>query len=261
MYPESTDSSNPTILTPGQSVTLTVECVSYDATLDVDLGNDMYWKARVEISKLDGTLIQTVELPNKDFEVAKNVNGHTCNTVIFSGTWTVPSTQGETYKFKWMVDIYQDSSTFVDTAETTTYGKTPYEEPDGYFRINGKDATETSYHIVFNSQLSLEFVPTKNPDKITAVKVEVWKDNVLKNTVTLSQSGSTYTATYNLPSHGTYLLKGKIEWTGGSAIPKMNILLSWGDEDGDGDGYDLNQIIGGIMMFSGAAILLTEKKR
>ena len=147
-------------------------------------------------------------------------------------------------------------------AETITYGRTPHEEPDGYFRINGKDATETSYHIVFNSQLSLEFVPTKNADKITAVRVEVWKDNVLKNTVTLSQSGSTYTATYNLPSHGTYVLKGKIEWTEGSAIPKMNIFVSWGeDEDGDGDNYDVNQILGVGFIIAGGAILLTEKKR
>ena len=105
-------------------------------------------------------------------------------------------------------------------------------------------------------------MPTKNADKITAVKVEVWKDNVLKNTVTLSKSGSSYTATYNLPSYGTYVLKGKIEWTEGSAIPKMNIFVSWGeDEDGDGDNYDVNQILGVGFIIAGGAILLTEKKR
>jgi len=113
-YPESMESGNPTMLTPRQTVILTVECVSYDATLDIDMGNDMFWEAKVEIRKLDGTLIGTVDLPTKDFTIGKNVNGHTCNTVAFTGSWTVPNTEGVTYSFKWMVDIYQDSSTFVD---------------------------------------------------------------------------------------------------------------------------------------------------
>ncbi|RLG03524.1 MAG: hypothetical protein DRN61_04655 [Thaumarchaeota archaeon] len=253
MYPGSEDSGNPTMLTPGQTVTLTVEVVHYDANLDVDVGNPFYWTANVEIKKLDGTLIDTVNLPEKSFSVGKDVQGHICNTVTFTGSWTVPSTEGVTYSFTWKVDIYDDNEEYLDTAEKTTYGKTPLAEPDGYFEINGKQASETSTHIVFNPTLSITFTPTKNPDKITAVKVEVRKDGSLTSTVSLTKSGGKYTGSYTLPSAGTYSLTGKIEWTDGTPIPKMNVLVTWGKEE-DG-GIPVNQIIGLVCMAAGAFLV------
>jgi len=83
----------------------------------------------------------------------------------------------------------------------------------------------------------LKFVPTKNPEKITAVKVEVWKGSNLLKTVALSKTDGQYTGTYTLPSPGTYTLKGKIEWTDGNPLLKMSIVTQWGEEGG-GDGEE-----------------------
>jgi hypothetical protein len=256
MYPGSEDSGDPTMLTPGETITLTVEVVDYDATLDVDLGNPFYWTAKVEIRRVDGTLIGTVNLPDKSFSVGKDVEGHTCNTVTFTGHWTVSNTEGVAYSFTWKVDIYDSDEVYLDTAEKTTYGKTPYAEPDGYFEINGKRATETSTHVVFNPTLSITFTPTKNSDKISAVKVEVRKAGSLINTVRLTKSGSIYTGSYTLPSSGTYALTGKIEWTDGNPIPKMNVLITWGEED-DG-GISINQVVG-LGLIAVGALLIVKK--
>jgi len=102
---------------------------------------------------------------------------------------------------------------------------------------------------------------TRNADKITAVKVEVWKDNSLKNTVTLSKWGSAYTGSYTLSSSGTYVLKGKIEWTDGSPIPKMSIFVTWGeDENGRGGGsININQIVGIILTAAGSILFLVKR--
>jgi len=212
--------------------------------MDIDLGNDMYWTASVKITKLDGTHISTVSLAEKKYHCAKHIDGHSYNTVEFRGTWTVPPTEGVVYKFTWLVNIYETRDKLLDTAQTVTYAKTPLAEPDGYFEVNGAKAGETTKLVVWDPSLSLKFVPTKNPEKITAVKVEVWKGSNLLKTVALSKTDGQYAGTYTLPSPGTYTLKGKIEWTDGNPLLKMSIMAQWGEEGGgDGEGGEGDRIL------------------
>jgi len=260
-FPDGTR-DQPTLISPGSTITLTVKCVSFDATEDVDLGNPFDWKASVTIKRLDGSTVASLGMGNKEFGVGENVNGHTCNTVAWSQEWTVPNTEGVVYEFIWAVEIYGDDGQYLTTAKTSTFAKTPLDEPDGYFEINGERADQTSTIIVMDPTLTLKFTPTKNPEKITAVKVEVWKAGSLRDTVTLSkQSDGTYSGSYTLPAAGTYELKGYIEWSDGSPLRRMSIVAQYGeDEDGSPNVMKIIAIISGITGTIFLALGLMGKK-
>ena len=263
LYPDSEDSTNPTILSAGSAVTISIKLVYYDATLDVELPSPAYWNVKVTITRTsDNSVVKTISfgLPD-DYRGGVDIEGHICSVAIWEDTWTVPSTVGVTYKFDWNVEVRDSSDNLVGTQTKTTYAKTADIEPDGIFKINGVDASQTSSILVLDPTLSLEFSPTKNPDKITAVKVEVWKGGSQIQQVTLTkQSSGNYAGSYTLPGYGVYELKGYIEWPDGNPLRKMSIMIDWNSDKGGG-GISVNQIIGVGCIFAGGSILLMERKR
>ena len=225
LYPDGT-SDDPALITIGETISPTIKLVYHDATANIRLPSPAYWKVSVTI---DGSTIN-FGLPD-EFLSSVKVNDHWCTVAVWQDSWTVPAGEGVTYTFIWKAVIYDGDGTYIDTKEKTTYAKTALDEPDGYFTINGLKASEVTTHVVLEPTLKLGFVATKNPEKLTEVYVEVLKGGVKVSTVTLTGEDSTYSATYTLPSHGTYELKGYYTWTGSTTpIRKMSVTASWGEE-------------------------------
>jgi hypothetical protein len=232
LYPSSGDSTNPTLISPGSSITVNLKLVYYDATADLKLPSPTYWIVKVTITrKSDGAVVKTINFGRyDDVQGGVKVDDHYCSIAIWEESWTVPAGADVTYKFDWSVQIKDSSGNDYGTKTKTTYAKTAGIEPDGVFKINGKDASQTSKLVVLGPTLTLEFVPSKNAEKITAVKVEVWKGDSKIKTVTLDKQDGNYKKTYKLPEYGVYRLDGYIEWTGGDPIQKMSIVSVWGEE-------------------------------
>ena len=89
------------------------------------------------------------------------------------------SKQQRSHTFTWSIDVKDASCIDYGTQTQAAYGKTPLLEPDGVFKVNGKDASQTSALVVLTPTLDLSFVPSKNPDKITSVVVKVFKGGSL----------------------------------------------------------------------------------
>jgi len=220
LYPDGT-SNNPTMLTPGSTIQLKCQLVYYDAQTGIELrGTYVTWIVQVSIAETG----ETITL--KD-EVVAPVEGRYA-TFLFKGTWNVPSTEGQTYTFNWLVILRDDNKVEYGRQTTTTYARTIAEEPDGYFTINGEKADEQTTHLVLNPTISVAFIPTKNADKITRVYVDVYKGTSKITTFDLVKSGTKYAKTYTLPGYGTYTFKGFYTWTGSDTpIQKMSVVIGW----------------------------------
>jgi len=249
LYPDGTV-DNPTIITSGDAITLTAKLVYYDATDNVELPSPYYWKVTVTIEG-----VTTIDFGHyKSVQGGVKIDNHYCAIAIWEKSWTIPTGEGVTYKFTWNAKIYDKEGVLHGETSKTTYAKTPSEEPDGVFKVNGYDATEMTSLVVFSNALQFEFDATKNPDKITRVYVEVWKGSLI-NTVSLEKkTTSHYEGTYTLPASGTYELKGYITWSGGT-FRKMSITAGWGEEEQPPFAFGTNQLIGAIMMFFGVIML------
>jgi len=259
LYPDSTESANPTLLTAGKAVTVSAKLVYYDATAGIELPPPTYWVVKVSVKKVsDDTVVKIIDFGTRDdVQGGVEIEGHYCSIALWEETWTVPTEVGVSYRFEWSAQIKDSSGNDYGTQTYTTYGKTADVEPDGVFKINGKDASQTSAFVVLSSQLSISFTPIKNPDKITAVKVESYKGGTLQSTVTLTkQADGSYTGTYTLPGYGTYEIKGIIEWTGGNPLRKMSLIVDWGD--GDGGWLSVNQIAGLAAMAVGGFLVFKK---
>jgi hypothetical protein len=259
LFPDSTNSSNPTIISEGSTIMLSIKLVYYDATNDIELPSPTYWDVSVSITKVsDGSLIQNIDFGIRDDTQSVEIDGTFVAIAIWEEPWTVPAGIGEQYNFTWIVVIKDSAGTIYGTETRTTFGKTADIEPDGTFKINGVDVSQTSTMVVLDPDLVLDFVPIKNADKITAVVVQVWKagSQIAQTGLTLQGDG-TYRGAYQLPGPGTYELKGLIEWTGGLPIPKMSVLARYGETPPPLIG--VNQIIGGICMAAGAFLMLPER--
>lgn len=223
-------STSPTLLTAGQSMTLSIKLVYYDATVKVSLPTPTYWKVTVTITASGYS--QAVDFGRADdYQGGVKVDDHYCSIAVYENPWTVPTAEGVSYTFLWTVVIKDSSGTTLDTKTKTTYGKTASIEPDGYFTVNGQKATETATFVTLDGQLNLAFAATKNAEKITKVYVEVYKGGEKITTVDLTGSGSSWSGTYTLPSHGTYEVKGFFTWSGSTTgILKMSAVASWGEE-------------------------------
>jgi len=253
LYPGSTDSNNPDIVTAGSTITLTAHLKFRDESADW-YSDPNGWTVYVEISK-DGTAVTTLTLQLQNVDDASGI-------AEWTYPWNVPGDEDVLYTLVWHVDTPDSGSD-----SKTTYAKTPLIEPDGVFKVNGVDASADTTLTVISPMLSFEFTPSRAADKITAVKVEIWKDGSLQDTVALTEQTGTYTGTYTLPAAGTYELKGYVEWTGGNPLRKMSLLATYGEgsassggEPGSLTGWlGLNQIAGLLCIAAGA--VLTLKKR
>jgi len=239
LYPDGT-SSNPTMLTAGSTTQLKAQVIYYDTITKISLpGTYLTWTVKASIAETG----QTITLVGN--QVVPSVENRYA-TFVFTTSWNVPAAEGKTYTFNWLAILRNDNHVEYGTQTTKTYAKTIAAEPDGYFTINGENANEQTTHIVSSPTLSLGFVGTKNVAKITNVYIEVWKGESKTSTVALTGSGGSYTASYTLPSPGTYKFKGFYTWTSGTApIQKMSVVTSWGTEGTDGliDG----DVIGGFI--------------
>jgi len=262
-YPSSTDSANPTIITAGTSITLDVEAVYTDATAGINLPNPAYWIVTLKITNIaTGTVVNTINFGLVSTTFTATVGSDICAVAVWQQPWTVPTGDGVTYKFSWSLDLKDSAGVDYGTQTSTTYGATPLAQPDGTFSVNGKVASQTSGLVVLSPSLTLSFVPTKNPDKISGVTVDVLKGSTKQTTVTLAkQSDSTYSAGYTLPSYGTYTLNGYIAWSGGNPLQKMSLVATWGSNGNlTGNPIGINQIIGVISMAAGAFLVVWKRK-
>jgi len=257
LYPDSTSSASPTIIGAGSSIVVSVKLVYHDSTADVELPTPTYWVVKVTIYRQsDGSLIETINFGVRDEVLSSvNIDGHFCTVAVWEDTWSVPATLGVTYRFEWSVQIKDGGGNDYGTQTYTTYAKTADIEPDGVFKVNGVDASQTSSIVVLDPDLVLDFVPIKNAEKITGVVVQVWKGGVQNEVTGLTLQGDgTYRGTYQLPGPGTYELKGLVEWSDGPAIPKMSLVVGWGEE-APGGWVGVNQIIGLVFMTAGAFLV------
>jgi len=249
--------ATPDQLTAGQTISLQAHLVFQDTATGFSVGAMAYespaGSAQVKIYE-DGTLILT---PSLSFSTtgAQTYQDGTKYIAVYRATWTVPNTEGKTYRFLWEI-----SNTAAGSASTETYGKTPVNEPDGTFYVNNVAATATTTHSLISPTVNLKFVPSAQADRITSITVERCKGGTIQETVTLTkQAEGSYAGTVTLPSYGTYRLDGYINWSGGN-IPKMSIMATYGSGDGGNGGFELNQIVGLAFIMVGVAIMLHTRK-
>jgi hypothetical protein len=263
LYPDGVSATSPSLIAAGP-LTLSAKLVYYDATAGIEIPDPPYWIAQVKVYRnSDGILLQTVSLPFSGSQGGVDVNGHLCAVAFFENSWTVPTGEGVVYRFDWVIQIKDAAGNSLGTQTKTTYAKTADIEPDGSFKVNSQDVTQISRLVVTSPVLTLEFSPTKNSDKITAVKVEVLKGGagVAGSPVTLAkQATGIYTGSFTLPSPGTYELKGYIEWSGGSPLRRMSTVASWGEEV-DGGFPKWSQLAGALLTVAGVTALFWKKPR
>jgi hypothetical protein len=253
LYPDGT-SDNPTLLTPGSTVTLTAELVYYDAQLGVQLpGTYLTWIVQVSI---DG---QTITLDGKGV----NTRDARYATFVFEKQWTVPNVEGKSLTLTWTVIIRDENRNEVGRATTTTYARTPLNEPDGVFYVNGRDASQTTQIAVIDGKLDLRFTAIKYGEKIQSVYVEVWRGGSKVATVALTGANPTWTASYTLPSPGTYRLDGYFTWSGSSKpVQKMSIVAGWNEGSLSSPSLPLGlpQLLGIGLVVVGGALLLRRPR-
>ena len=258
LYPDGT-STNPTMFTPSSTIQLKAILIYHDAQTGVRLpGSYATWIVTVTISELG----KTVNLPGKE-HIPSIENRYT--GMLFEGSFNVPSDEGKSLTFNWLVILRDDNRNEYSRKSTTTYARTILDEPDGYFTVNGKKADEQTTHLVLEPTITVGFTPTKNAEKITRVYAEVWEGTSKVTTYDLTKSGTQYTKTYTLPGYGTYTFKGFYKWTGATTpIQKMSVVVGWEEGEVNGDGFPpgryLNQIIGSVLLIVGIVCIVLPSK-
>jgi len=230
-YPDGTE-INPTPLKIGQAIQ-----VRLDATDQSGSGIDCVVCTIFDVTESSKTVAVLY---------LKNIGGNT-----WAKEWTVPSEytyRGATYQIKIgsKLKFYFASESEVQKEikepwgyryEYTTYlrpGPTTYgyisgvlvQPPEGYFKINGKEATSESIHIIFDPTVTFTFTATKHPESISAVKISVNDEVFALDKV----SGTEYRKIYTLPGPGKYEIEGWIVPTYDSSkqIIRMSIVTEHG---------------------------------
>ncbi|RLI45031.1 hypothetical protein DRO69_06065 [Candidatus Bathyarchaeota archaeon] len=168
------------------------------------------------------------------------------------------------YKVNYEVTYYvEDVEGRSCSVSTTVYFIPPWTEiptavtPNGYFTINGEQATSKAAMLVDSPELDLTFIPTENPEYIIQVNVEVYKDGQLIDTVQLSKlPDGSWHGSYTLPSPGVYTLEGNV-LTEEQTIRLMNITLNCATGRRLYGTY--LQIAGAALTIVGAVMLIKKK--
>ena len=257
LYP-SGSSSNPTLLTPGNTITVSIKLVYFDATANVELPSPTYWDVFVTI--VGGGKDYFIDFGLRTgTQPGVKVDSHFCAIAIWEKPWTVPAGDGVQYTLGWRVAIKDKNGVTIGTKTTTTYAKTPDVEPDGVFKINGQVASETAQLIVLDGKLDLLFTATKSGELINRVYVTVTKaGEAIDGDVELTGSNPTWRASYTLPGPGTYELHGFFRWgTQNAVIRKMNLVTSWGEETAPPGPRTLSkaEMMGLVSAFLGAVFI------
>jgi len=245
---------NPTIITPGETITVYVMLVEDDYVAGIDLPESQFWDVTVVIT--GNTYSTTLYLLYTTYYYVDHLK-----IATFEAPWTIPTGENVTYKFAWEAKIYDEFGNHLGTATYTTYAKTPV-EPDGEFRVNDLVVNEKSKIVVFDPTIKVEFRPTKDEDEITGVYVEFWKaDSLVYNLTLTKQPDGTYTGTYTLEEGGVWKLKGFVEWVGGAPLPKMSVAVQWGEAPPPPPTISRIQIVGAVLIAVGSAIFLYQRRR
>jgi len=122
--------------------------------------------------------------------------------------WFVPDLEGTTIKFHFTVTNTGGVSTTLDT-----YGSIG--DPTGDFYINGNKVTSSSIVKVTSPTLTLMVSLTGLQSYVTGVEVDIVQGSAILKTFKSSSgdfsvSGSDYSASYTLPSGGTYTISALI---------------------------------------------------
>jgi len=122
--------------------------------------------------------------------------------------WTVPNLDGTIIKFHFVVTNTGGVSTTLDT-----YGSIG--DPTGDFYINGNKVTSSSIVKVTSPMLTLKVSLTSLQSYVTGVEVDIVQGSAILKTFKSSSgdfsvSGNDYSASYTLPSGGTYTISALI---------------------------------------------------
>lgn len=181
--------------------------------------------------------------------------------VLYEGSWSVPfSTEKHEYKVSWMVikgDVgyAQRKTYFVGVAADTQVAGIP----DGDFRINGRTVGTDTNIVTNDGKLTFTFTPTENASNIGSVYIEVWDGGSKVSTVQLIKSSETYSASYQLPGHGYYTIKGFIKPSGDS-VPVQTLSIYTGGSGDDGGADEYYPLIGVPLVAAGSIILFIDHK-
>jgi len=241
-YPDGTE-ANPTPLKIGQTIQIRI---------------DVYGKAEYGVGPVVCNIFDiTGPAPYEIVAVLflENVGGNT-----WAKEWIVPNEYtygGNTYqlqegsKLKFYFASWDESEDYICPGPTTygyISGYLTQSHPEGYFKINGKEATETSIHILFDPTVTFTFTVTDHPESIAAVKVSV-NGEVLK----LDKISNTeYRKSYTLPGPGTYKIEGWIVPTYDSSkqIVRMSIIMKYGESEFN------RMALGLAILFATSAVIL-----
>ena len=122
--------------------------------------------------------------------------------------WNIPNVEGTTIKFHFTVTNTGGVSTTLDT-----YGSIG--DPTGDFYINGNKVTSSSVVKVTSPSLTLKVSLTSLQSYVTGVEIDVVQGSTTLKTFKSSSgdfslSGNDYSASYTLPSGGTYTISALI---------------------------------------------------
>ena len=168
----------------------------------------------------------TVTITVKDSQSSIAIPGA---TVILSGTQTLTDSGGSasfsglasgTYSFTISKTGYSGISDNVIVASNDVSKSelmTPMASPDptGEFYINNNKVTSSSIIKTTSAALSLKVVVTSQGSSVTDVEITVVQGtttlaDLKKSSGGVSASGDSYTATYNLPASGSYVVTAKL---------------------------------------------------
>jgi hypothetical protein len=156
-------------------------------------------------------------------------------TDLYRGPYTLGATPGLLYAISYAF-VTSDAGTFAGLAYVETANLT------GYFTINGQLATQNSFIRVSSPTLTLTYTVTstiasfaQSGQVVAYVNVMDSKGNLIQK-VTLPADMQNYadtnlTATFTLPSEGSYTLNGFVTY-GGQTAQQMSLLGSYGNASG-----------------------------
>jgi len=177
--------------------------------------------------------------------------------------WTVPNLEGTTIKFHFVVTNTGGVSTTLDT-----YGSIG--DPTGDFYINGNKVTSSSVVKVTSPTLTLKVSLTSLQSYVTGVEIDVVQGSTTlkafkSSSGDFSVSGNDYSASYTLPSGGTYTIKALIYTdvkTQGISLAVLGLSLNSGisTEGGGLLGLILSRLntLSGVGLIAIGAVLFAQ---
>jgi hypothetical protein len=258
---------NPTVLAPRSPVTVSCLILYFDKLENKTLipyGDINHYRVSFSIyyyiqESGNWTLLETFYL---NYEGQIEVEGRYI-ALKYLSNWYAPSSEG-LYITYWHFYVLEENPNGGYDTPYHAYGPEACIKivsasggiPDGVFYVNNKDASKDIALLVFDPTISIRFTATAYGEKIQNVYVEVYRDNSKIDTIQLSGTNPSWTATYKLPSPGTYNLKGYFKWVGSDTpVKKMDVIAPYGKQTVSKPLFTQQQLVGILFILAGTFII------